>query len=395
VECPYDFGVITQVINEPLDMDMNTSAWRSVYSSMSRGAEEILVDEIAAKLKKDPYEFRRKSLKDDKQRAVLDKVAEAGEWGKKMPAGHAQGIAYHQEYRSRTACLVEMDATDPKNPRVYKATIAVDVGLPINPLGLKAQMIGGLTDAISTVLQAGLHFDNGLPLEGSYSQFHYARQKGLAARGAGVRHAGQPRQARRLRRARSTRGGRRDRQRVRPRDRYQAAQLPDQLRRRLRTLPALRSRPVPKYTFTVNGETKTVDAPADLPMLWALRDKLGITGPKYGCGINVCKACTSHLDGKAFNPCQTPVSDCAGKDVTTIEGLADSENLHPVQEAWLEMDVAQCGFCQPGQIMATVALLQENPNPTDEEIDAIENVCRCGTYHRIREAIKKAAAEMS
>jgi isoquinoline 1-oxidoreductase alpha subunit len=151
---------------------------------------------------------------------------------------------------------------------------------------------------------------------------------------------------------------------------------------------------VPNYSFTVNGEQVTVNAPADLDMLWVLRDKLGITGPKYGCGINVCKACTSHLDGEAFNPCVTPVSDCAGREVTTIEGLADGDNLHPVQEAWLDVDVAQCGYCQPGQIMATVALLKKNPDPTDEEIDAIENVCRCGTYHRIREAIKKAAASM-
>ena len=151
---------------------------------------------------------------------------------------------------------------------------------------------------------------------------------------------------------------------------------------------------MPNYTFTVNGKQVTVNAPADLAMLWVLRDKLGVTGPKYGCGINVCKACTSHLDGEAFNPCQTPVSDCAGKEVTTIEGLADGDDLHPVQEAWLAEDVAQCGFCQPGQIMATVALLKKNPDPTDEEIDAIENVCRCGTYFRIREAIKRAASAM-
>jgi isoquinoline 1-oxidoreductase subunit alpha len=151
---------------------------------------------------------------------------------------------------------------------------------------------------------------------------------------------------------------------------------------------------VPDYTFTVNGKTVTVDAPADLAMLWVLRDKLGIKGPKYGCGIDVCKACTSHLDGDAFRPCQTPVADCDGREVTTIEGLADGEDLHPVQEAWLEQDVSQCGFCQPGQIMAAVALLKRNPNPTDAEIDEIENVCRCGTYFRIREAIKSAAAAM-
>jgi isoquinoline 1-oxidoreductase alpha subunit len=151
---------------------------------------------------------------------------------------------------------------------------------------------------------------------------------------------------------------------------------------------------VPNYTLTVNGETHTLDLPADMPLLWVLRDKLGIKGPKYGCGIGVCHACTSHLDGEEIRPCLTPVADAAGKKVTTIEGLADGEKLHPVQEAWLAEDVAQCGYCQPGQIMAAVALLKRTKNPTDADIDKIENVCRCGSYFRIREAIKRAAAAM-
>jgi isoquinoline 1-oxidoreductase alpha subunit len=151
---------------------------------------------------------------------------------------------------------------------------------------------------------------------------------------------------------------------------------------------------VPTYSFTLNGKTVQVDAPGDLSVLWALRDKLGVTGPKYGCGINVCKACTSHLDGKAFNPCVTNLRDVEGREVTTIEGLAEGDKLHPVQEAWLQEDVAQCGFCQPGQIMAAVALLKRTSNPTDEDIDAIQNVCRCGSYFRIREAIKAAAVLM-
>jgi isoquinoline 1-oxidoreductase alpha subunit len=151
---------------------------------------------------------------------------------------------------------------------------------------------------------------------------------------------------------------------------------------------------MPNYTFTLNGEEVTVDAPADLATLWALRDKLGVRGLKYGCGINVCKACTSHLDGEKFNPCVTPVSEVAGREVTTIEGIADGDRLHPVQEAWLEQDVAQCGYCQPGQIMAAIDLLNRTSDPTDEEIDEIENVCRCGSYFRIREAIKAAAAKM-
>jgi isoquinoline 1-oxidoreductase alpha subunit len=150
---------------------------------------------------------------------------------------------------------------------------------------------------------------------------------------------------------------------------------------------------VPRYTLAVNGKSVTVDAPADLPLLWVLRDKLGITGPKYGCGVGVCRACTSHLDGAEIQPCVTPVAQCAGREVTTIEGLADGDTLHPVQQAWLDEDVAQCGFCQPGQIMAAVALLRRTPNPTDADIDKIENVCRCGTYFRIRQAIKRAAAQ--
>jgi isoquinoline 1-oxidoreductase alpha subunit len=129
-----------------------------------------------------------------------------------------------------------------------------------------------------------------------------------------------------------------------------------------------------------------------MPLLWVLRDLLSVTGPKYGCGIGACRACTSHLDGAEIQPCVVPVKDCAGRRVTTIEGLARDGRLHPVQQAWLDCDVAQCGFCQPGQIMAAVALLDRTPHPTDADIDKIENVCRCGTYHRIRKAIKQASS---
>ncbi|MFD0568228.1 (2Fe-2S)-binding protein [Kitasatospora gansuensis] len=147
---------------------------------------------------------------------------------------------------------------------------------------------------------------------------------------------------------------------------------------------------MPTHQFVLNGKPVTVEAPADMPLLWVLRDKLGVTGPKYGCGVGVCRACTSHLDGAEIQPCVVPVADCA-RQVTTIEGLADGDKLHPVQQAWLDCDVAQCGFCQPGQIMTAVALLRRTACPTDADIDRIENVCRCGTYFRIREAIKQAA----
>jgi isoquinoline 1-oxidoreductase beta subunit len=168
--------VVTSLLNE-VPLRMHTGSWRSVYSANTRGAEEVLVDQLAAKMGKDPVAFRREYLKTARQRAVLNKVVAEGDWGRAMPKGFAQGIAFHDEYKSCTACLVEIDARDPQNPRVVKAVIAVDVGRPINPRGLEAQMLGGLTDAISTTLRAGLHIDKGLPLEGSYSQFHYARQK--------------------------------------------------------------------------------------------------------------------------------------------------------------------------------------------------------------------------
>jgi isoquinoline 1-oxidoreductase subunit alpha len=159
---------------------------------------------------------------------------------------------------------------------------------------------------------------------------------------------------------------------------------------------------MPHYTLNVNGQQVEVDAPADMALLWVLRDKLGITGPKYGCGINACKACTCMVNGQARTTCAMKVKDVHSQPVVTIEGLAATVNpgpngdqLHPVQQAWLDRDVAQCGFCQPGQIMAAVDLLRRTNNPTVADIDAIENICRCGTYGRIREAIKAAAAAMA
>jgi isoquinoline 1-oxidoreductase subunit alpha len=158
---------------------------------------------------------------------------------------------------------------------------------------------------------------------------------------------------------------------------------------------------MPPRTFKVNGRPVTVDIEDDVRLLWVLRDVLGITGPKYGCGINVCKACTSHINGRAFNPCSVPVSAIQPTDeVTTIEGLPDTvgADLHPMQEAWIDRDVPQCGYCQPGQIMAAVDLVKkvraDGGSITDDDIDEIRNMCACGTYSRIREAIKQGAENM-
>jgi isoquinoline 1-oxidoreductase alpha subunit len=145
--------------------------------------------------------------------------------------------------------------------------------------------------------------------------------------------------------------------------------------------------------LTVNGKAHNVDVDPDTPLLWVLREQLGMTGTKFGCGIAACGACTVHIDGQAVRSCATPVAQVEGKKVTTIEGLADNGVLHRVQQAWVDLDVPQCGYCQSGMIMAVSALLSEKPKPTDAEIDAaITNICRCGTFPRVRAGIHHAAA---
>jgi isoquinoline 1-oxidoreductase subunit alpha len=142
----------------------------------------------------------------------------------------------------------------------------------------------------------------------------------------------------------------------------------------------------------VNGAKIDVDVEPDTPLLWALRENVGLTGTKYGCGIAQCGACTVHIDGQAVRSCGVTVGDAAGKKITTIEGLAQNGVLHRVQQAWIDLDVPQCGYCQSGMIMAVAALLAEKPHPTDQEIDAaITNICRCGTFQQVREAIHAAA----
>jgi isoquinoline 1-oxidoreductase alpha subunit len=144
--------------------------------------------------------------------------------------------------------------------------------------------------------------------------------------------------------------------------------------------------------FTVNGKSVDINVPPTTPLLWAIREQVGLTGTKYGCGIAQCGACTVHLDGAAVRSCVVPVSAAEGKKVTTIEGLASGGTLHKVQKAWLDHEVPQCGFCQAGMIMAVAALLKDKPKPTDADIDSgITNICRCGTFQQVREAIHAAA----
>ena len=149
-----------------------------------------------------------------------------------------------------------------------------------------------------------------------------------------------------------------------------------------------------KYELDVNGARRRVDVDADMPLLWVIRDFLGLTGTKYGCGQSLCGACTVHVNGQPARSCVTPVSSVAGARITTIEGLS-ADGAHPLQRAWQDCDVAQCGYCQAGQLMTAAALLRDNPNPSDDEIDAAMagNICRCGTYVRIRRAIRQAAGK--
>jgi isoquinoline 1-oxidoreductase subunit alpha len=143
----------------------------------------------------------------------------------------------------------------------------------------------------------------------------------------------------------------------------------------------------------INGQERELDVPHDMPLLWALRDVVGLTGTKFGCGVALCGACTVHLDGRAIRSCITPVSNAVGKKITTIEAIGDTESGAKIQRAWLNIEVVQCGYCQSGQIMSAAALLESNPDPTDADIDAAMsgNICRCGTYLRIRAAIKRAS----
>src|SRR5690606_18942316 len=149
--------------------------------------------------------------------------------------------------------------------------------------------------------------------------------------------------------------------------------------------------------LNVNGQTREVDVPDDMPLLWVLRDELGMTGSKFGCGMALCGACTMHLDGAPVRSCVTPVSAAAGHAISTIEGMEADRVGQVVQQAWVENDVAQCGYCQAGQIMAAVSLLKTNPEPTGQQIDEAMsgNICRCGTYPRIRAAIQQAAARLT
>lgn len=145
-------------------------------------------------------------------------------------------------------------------------------------------------------------------------------------------------------------------------------------------------------SFTLNGETVTVDVEDDTPLLWVLRDTIGLTGTKFGCGIGACGACTVHMDGRPVRTCVLPADVAAGRSITTIEGLGTGDRRHAVQQAWIDAQVPQCGYCQSGMIMAVAALLDTNPDPSDADIDAaITNICRCGTYQRVRAAIHAAA----
>jgi len=169
-------------------------------------------------------------------------------------------------------------------------------------------------------------------------------------------------------------------------------EIPGQIRRDVQSMDWAKIRGFAMANLTINGKSINIDVEPDTPLLWAIRENVGLTGTKYGCGIAQCGACTVHVDGVAMRSCGVTVSEAAGKQITTIEGLAINGVLTKVQQAWIANDVPQCGYCQSGMIMAVSALLKDNPKPTDQDIDdAITNICRCGTFQQVREAIHAAA----
>ena len=386
-------------MNEVYAFDtFHTGSMRNVYSPNVCVPQELITDQIAKALGQDPYKFRQAFLKDARSRAVLDKAAQVGNWGRAMPAGTAQGIAFHKEYKGVSAALVEIDCRPATvnrvvpdaytGPRVTKVVFVVDVGLPINPRGIEAQMMGGIMDGIAMALTSSLHLTNGYFLEGSWDNYYYTRQWNVPPEleivvlpsttgtpgGAGEFGVAPTMAAVACAYARATG----TMPTVFPINHDKPLGFTP-----LPTVPPIPQSPtdglsntsrspfVPTHTFVLNGETVSVDCADDVRLLWVLRDLLNVHGPKYGCGLEVCKACTCHINGKAFGPCSVMVKDIKATDeITTIEGLPATvgKPLHPMQEAWLDEDVPQCGYCQPGQIMAAVALVKEkgttSPTPT-------------------------------
>ena len=292
---------------------------------------------------------------------MLDQVVLDGQWGRAMPAGTAQGVAIHEEYKSVVAYLVEIDCREP-TPRVTSACRGRRRPRG-QPEGVEAQMQGVLIDGLSMTLHAGLHIDHGAVREGSFSDYRFAADGRQPARDRGHRRCRRP--ASRAARASS---GSRPRPRPSPTPYARATgttptQLPD---RRLRSLT------MPTFTFTLNGETTTVDAPPDEPLLWVLRDVLGVTGPKYGCGVGVCKACTSHLDGAAFNPCITPGrATCAGRAGHDDRRAGRRRRrCIPCSRRGSTRTSRSAASASPARSWPRPRCSPANPHPTDADIDA-------------------------
>ena len=389
-------------------------------------AKELMVDQVANAMGQDPYRFRRSFVRDSRLLAVLDAAARAANWGKPMAPLTAQGIGIHHEYKGYAALrgrdrlhaprqsigMVENGYT---GPRVTKVTYAVDVGLPINPLGLEAQMIGGIMDGIAQALTYSLHLQDGYFLEGSWDNAYYTREWNTPARGPGDHHAADHRASRAVP---ASSGWRRPWRRSRTRTRAR----PGRCRRASRSITTSRSdsrrcRPchrypshhrrsaggvlMPTYTFILNGKQVSVDCAGELRLLWVLRDLLGVHGPKYGCGLDVCKACTCHINGKAFNPCSVP------------SATSEPPTRSPRSRASPRPSASSCIRCSrrgsstTSRSAATANRVRSwprsrsstrsgpragrSPTPTSTRC---RNICRCGTYPRIREAIVEAAANM-
>jgi isoquinoline 1-oxidoreductase beta subunit len=401
---PYEWPA-ARVAHKIVELPVPVGFWRSVGHSHQAFFTESFTDELAAAAGQDPIAFRAALLAEHPRHlAVLKRVAELSEWGQPLkPAADgapcARGVALHEAFGSVVAQVAEVSLGPKRQIRVHRVVCVIDCGLPVNPNLIAQQMESGIVFGLSAALQDEISIVKGQVQQKNFVDFPVVRMNDCPViktdimpsrmHPQGVGEPAVPPIAPAVANAVFTLTGTRLRT----------------LPLRLANLPVAASNPqgckaaprqqASKGSLNINGRAVAVHAEPDMPLLWALRCELGMTGTKFGCGVGICGACTIHLDGAACLACQTTMS-CVGyaQKITTIEGVQGAE-AQALKAAWIDLDVVQCGYCQSAQLMAACALLKQKPDPTDADIDAAMSniVCRCGTYPRVRAAIHQAAGK--
>jgi isoquinoline 1-oxidoreductase beta subunit len=402
---PYEWPA-ARVAHKIVELPVPVGFWRSVGHSHQAFFTESFTDELAAATGQDPIAFRTALLaQHPRHLAVLKRVAVLSDWGQPLKhaadgAPCARGVALHEAFGSVVAQVVEVSLGPQRQIRVHRVVCVIDCGLPVNPNLIRQQMESGIVFGLSAALQDEIVIDKGQVAQKNFVDFPVVRMDDCPLietcimpsrmHPQGVGEPGVPPVAPAVANAVFALTGTRLRT------------LPLRLEKKLPT-PAwvpqgcvdVPAQQASKGSLNINGRAVAVRAEPDMPLLWALRCELGMTGTKFGCGVGICGACTIHLDGAACLACQTTMSCVRStQKITTIEGVQGAE-AQALKAAWIDLDVVQCGYCQSAQLMAACALLKRKPNPTDADIDAAMSniVCRCGTYPRVRAAIHQAAAK--